>query len=398
MRTVKRWLLPGGIIVGALAVTATLIAARPEAPKRDETPPQPLVEVEPAQELAGEFLLSAQGTVMPRTQTTLVSEVGGTVLEVSPAFAAGGFFRQGEVLLKIDPKDYAAALKRAEATLANRRALLAQESARADQALKDWQNLRRPGEPSDLVLRKPYVAEAEANLRSAEADLEQAQINLDRTVIRAPFDGLLREKQADRGQYVGTGTPLATLYAVDVAEVRLPLTEQDVAFVTLPAPGATGETVVTLVATVGGERRTWPARLVRSEAVLDEKSRVLYAVAEIVDPYGLNSDGQQSPLTFGTFVRAEIPASIGHHVVGVPRHALRGSDQLLLVDGDSKLRLRDVHVVRSDAQLVYVDAGLNPGERVVLTTLDAPVEGMPVRIANAEPAAQADAEAVARKD
>lgn len=381
MRKRLRWLLPVAILFGAVAVTTVLIKSRPEPPKKDVPAREPLVEVEPARPVAGEFLLAAQGTVMPRTETMLVSEVNGAVVEVADAFNAGGFFRKGDVLLRIDAKDYQAALKRAEAQVANRQALLAQEAARADQALKDWQNLRRPGEPSDLVLRKPYVAEAEANLRSAEADLLQARINLERTVIRAPYDGLLREKRVDQGRYVGVGTELAQIYAIDRAEVRLPLTEHDASFVTLPAPGAVSEGMaVTLRGTVGGERVSWSARLVRSEGVIDERSRVVYAVVAVDDPYGVLGRRDGAPLVFGTFVEAEIPATIGHTVVGVPRHAVRGNNQLMLVDGDGRLRLRDVQIVRSDHQRAFVEGGVEPGERIVVSTLEAPVEGMPVRV------------------
>jgi RND family efflux transporter MFP subunit len=380
-------------------------------PPKNETPArEPLVEVQPAQPFEGEFILAAQGTVMPRTETTLVTEVNGAIVEATEQFNAGGFFRKGEVLLRIDPKDYQAALRRAEAQVANRQALLAQEQARADQARKDWDNLRRPGEPSELVLRVPYVAEAEANLRSAQADLQQARINLDRTVIRAPFDGLMREKRVDRGQYVAIGTPLAVLYAVDRAEVRLPLTEADSRFVALPAPGSdSAGTPILLRAMVNGDSQTWPARLVRSEGVVDERSRVVYAVAAIDDPYGFLGGREGEPLPFGTFVQAEIPATIDHAVVGVPRHALRGGNQLMVVGDDGKLHLRDVHVVRSDAQQVYVDAGIQTDERVIVSAMDAPVEGMTVRIAGevdeatlagktASSDTTAESEAVARKD
>jgi RND family efflux transporter MFP subunit len=411
MRKHARWLLPVAILVGAVVLTAALIASRPEPPKVDAPTREPLVEVEPAKPFAGEFILTAQGSVMPRTETSLVSEVNGAVVEVADNFNAGGFFRKGDVLLRIDAKDYDAAMRRAEAQVANRRALLAQEQARADQAAKDWENLRRPGQPSDLVLRVPYVAEAQANLRSAEADLQQARINLDRTVIRAPYDGMLREKRVDRGQYVAIGTQVALVYAIDRAEIRLPLTEGDATFVRLPPPGSeSAGTTVVLRATVGGSNQTWQARLVRSEGVIDPLSRVVHAVAAIEDPYGVLSGREGPALPFGTFVQAEIPASIDHQVVGVPRHALRGGNQLMVVGDDGRLHLRDVHVVRGDAQQVFVDAGLKLDERVIVSALDAPVEGMVVRIAGeddveaavadeaapAEPAV--DGDAIAQKD
>jgi RND family efflux transporter MFP subunit len=381
MRKRATWLLPIVVLAGALIATVMMIGSRPEPPKKDAPIREPLVEVEPARPFAGEFLLLAQGSVMPRTQTTLISEVNGAVVAVAEQFNVGGFFGKGDVLLRIDSKDYQAALRRAEAQVANRQALLAQEQARAEQARRDWENLRRPGQPSELVLRVPYVAEAEANLRSAQADLQQARINLERTVIRAPFAGMLREKRVDIGQYVGTGTQLALLFSVDSAEVRLPLTDHDVAFVQLPAPGSTtGGVSMMLRADVGGERVQWPARLVRSENVVDERSRVVYAVAAVDDPYGVLGRRQGPPLPFGTFVEAEIPATIGHQVVGVPRHAVRGTNQVMTVDADSRLRLREVAIVRSDNQHAFIDGGIEPGERIIVSTLEAAVDGMAVRV------------------
>jgi RND family efflux transporter MFP subunit len=383
MRLPKR-LLPLLILVAAVVLTFVLIKMRPAPPKQEAAVTTPLVEVEEAKPVAADFVVRAQGTVQPRTQTVLVSEVSGVVVEVADQFNAGGFFRRGDVLLRIDQRDYQAALRRAEAAVANREALLAQERARAEQALRDWENLRRAGTPSDLVLRKPYVAEAEANLRAAQAELQQARINVDRTVIRAPYDGLLRDKRVDVGQFVGTGTQLAELYATDVAEIRLPLTEHDASFVTLPPPGSDDGIGMTVSATIAGVRYNWPARLVRSERVIDERSRVLYAVARIDDPYSRKPDSTHPHvLSFGTFVNAELPATIGHTVVAVPRVALRGSNQVMTVDAGQRLRLREVHIVRSDAGHAYVDGGIAEGERIIVSSMPAPVEGMQVRVNDA---------------
>ena len=384
--------LPFLIVGVAVVVMLALAAMRPQPPQRPSAPRITAVEVVEVAHAPAGFEVRAQGTVQPRTQTALVSEVGGTVLEVAPDFVPGGFFRRGEVMLRVDPKDYEVALRRAEAALAGRQALLDQERARSEQAAKDWASLRRSGTPNALVLRKPYLAEAEANVRSAEADLAAARINLERTRIRAPFDGLLREKRADVGQYVNVGAALGVLAATDVAEVRLPLTEADLALV--DATAADGR-AVTLLARGGGARGRWNGTLARTEGVFDERSRVMHVVVQVDDPYG--DDGE--PLKFGTFVEALLPASIDQPVIAVPRRALRGMDQLLLVDADDRLRIRRVDVLRSDQDQVYIGAGLEPGERVVTTVIEAPVEGMQVRVVDprqpgvaraAAPAAAAD--------
>jgi RND family efflux transporter MFP subunit len=378
-------LLPLAIIAVAVVVMLALAAMRPKPPQRPAAPRVAAVEVVVVEQAPAGFEVRTQGTVQPRTQTTLVSEVGGTVLSVADNFVAGGRFRRGELLLRVDPKDYEVAVLRAEATLASRRALLDQEEARSEQAAKDWASLGRSGTPNPLVLRTPYLAEARANVRSAEADLAAAKINLERTRIRAPFDGLLREKRADVGQYVNVGAALGVLAATDVAEIRLPLTEADLAVIEI---GANGGPPVRLVARGAAAEQQWTGRLVRSEGVFDERSRVMHVVVQVDDPY--RGDGRA--LQFGSFVEARLPATLDRRVISVPRRALRGMDQLLLVDDDSRLRMRSVEVLRADQDRVYVAAGLSPGERVITTVVEAPVEGMQVRVLGAgAPAATAAA-------
>lgn len=383
----NRKLIPVAIVVVAVLLMLVLSQQRSAPPQRPTAARVTSVEVIEATPSAAGFEVRSQGTVQPRTQTSLVSEVSGVVTRVSPNFVVGGFFSEGEVLLEIDPRDYDVAVVRAEAALANRAALLAQEEARAEQAGKDWASLGRSGTPNPLVLRTPYVDEAKANVRAAEADLAAARIDLQRTRVRAPFDGLLLEKHADVGQYVTVGGALADLAGTALAEVRLPLTQSDLASIGQPDDEGMP---VQLTASDQGPRE---ARFVRTEGVLDERTRVTHAVLRIDDPYQLDEGADDPVLPFGSFVEARLPASVARAVIGVPRRALRGMDQLLLVDAEDKLRLRTVEVLRSDADRVYIASGLQPGERVVTTVIEAPIEGMPVRVVGAEPASAAAAEA-----
>ena len=316
---------------------------------------------------------------MPRTETTLVSEVSGKVASVSPDFVAGGFFRKGEVLLQIDPSDYETALKRAEAALASRRAKLADEQARSDQALKDWQNLGRSGTPSDLVLRKPQLQDALANVSAAEADVQKARRDLQRTRISVPYDGLVREKLVDVGQYVSPGTRLGTSFAVDTAEVRLPLSASDIAYLDLPS-ATEAETKsyprVTLYAEEGGIRRQWEAQIIRTEGVVDISSRVVYAVAQVTDPYGVLGQSEQPELKVGTFVRASIEGRSAENVVVLPRYVLQNDNTVLVANRNNELEIRAVTVARAEPEWVYIIDGITGGEKVVTTTLDAPIPGM----------------------
>jgi len=380
-----RYTVPLGILfLGiALSIVVIVIGKAQEPEKKEETRQAVLVDTIEAEERIVNFSIRSQGSVQPRTETTLVAEVSGKISSVSPDFIAGGFFDAGDVLLEIDPSDYRAALKRAEANLASQHARLADEQARSEQALRDWKNLGRTGEPSELVLRKPQVQEAIANVTAAEADVDKARRDLERTRISVPYEGLVKRKLVDIGQYVAPGSQLGVTFAIDSAEIRLPLSTDDVAFLDLPS--ATGVSTdelprVTLSTQQGGESRNWEARIVRTEGVVDEASRVIYAVAQVVDPYGVLGQSDQEELKVGTFVSAEIEGKSAGRVVVLPRRALQGDNTVLVANHERKLEVRPVTVVRAEPHSVYISGGIEDGEMVVTTTLEAPIPGMDLAI------------------
>lgn len=381
-----RWLkivLPIAIIAVAMLASWQLIAARQEVERVAPPPPTLLVDVALAQREPVTFTVHSQGVVTPRTRTTLVSEVSGQIAEVSPAFVSGGFFNKGDVLVRIDPRHYQTAFKRARSEVAKAQTKVATEHALAGYAYQDWQRLRelnaseRPA--SDLALRKPQLAEAVAALEFAEADLEKATEDLDRTVIRAPYDGMVREKRADVGQYVNVGAQLAETFATDYAEVRLPLPQVDLQYLDLPGPESDAFLPVELSADIGGVRRTWHGRIVRSEGVFDAESRVLHVVAQVDDPYGQGGDGGE-PLRIGTFVTAEIEGREGGSLFVIPRHSLQRGETLWMVGDDMTIQPRLLEIVRADEQFSYVTTGLSDGERYTVTPPEQPLPGMLVRV------------------
>jgi RND family efflux transporter MFP subunit len=391
IRKFFRYLLPLAVILLSIALVVTLVAiSKSKRPERKATAePTTLVETIRAEKTSLNFAVYSQGSVQPRTETTLVAEVAGQIVSVSSNFIAGGFFREGEVLLQIDPSDYETGLLRAEANLASRRAQYADQKARSEQALKDWTNLGREGEPSDLVLRKPQLAEALAGVQAAEAELKEAERDLQRTRIRVPYDGLVRSKQVDIGQYVAPGTPLGMTFAVDTAEIRLPLSSSDLAYLDLPSATRLDQAhrvPVTLTTENGGSGERWQAEIVRTEGVVDQSSRVVYAVAEVVDPYGALGLSDQAELKMGTFVRAEIQGRRAEDVVVLPRSVLRPGDTVLIASEDRVLEIRQVEVARAEPRLVYVSDGIAQGELVITTSMDAPIPGTPLTVSGEEPA------------
>lgn len=372
------------IFLGVAAVGAMLMyAARPEAQFSPPDPPTLLVQVESIKRQPVTFTVRSQGTIAPRTQTTLVAEAQGQIIEVSPAFVSGGFFRKGDVLIRIDPRNYAATVKRARANVAKAATQLETESALAGYAAEDYERLRRvnpeQGPASELTLRKPQMKQALAELQSAEAELEKAEGDLDRTVIRAPYDGLVRQKIADVGQYVNTGTQLGVTFAIDIAEVRLPVTQHDLQFLDIGKLRLNAPIQADLTANLGGADFTWQAIVRRTEGVFDTESRVLYLVAEIPDPYDLDGDGR-APLLMGTFVSAQISGRQAGDLVLVPRHALQRGSTLWMVDEQARIHPREVEVVRRDDEFVYIAGGVEEGERFCVTPLDQPLPGMKVRL------------------
>ncbi|MCZ6830062.1 MAG: efflux RND transporter periplasmic adaptor subunit [Gammaproteobacteria bacterium] len=379
-------LLPLLLICASLVATLALYATRPET--ATVAPPEKAVLVDVAEVVLQDLRIpiQAQGTVTPHRQTTLASEVSGRIVSVSRSFHAGGFIAAGDVLVEIDDRNYQANLLRAKAGVESAESALAQEIGRAEVAHNEWKKLPKNSQRSqaatDLYLRKPQLEQAQAQLLSAEADFSKAQDDLERTVIRAPYDSLIKEKRADLGQYVGPGTPLAAVFAVDYAEVRLAIPQSKLSYLDLP--GVTGfdpgeAPPVDLYTDVAGEVKHWVARLQRTEGVLDERSRVLFVVARVDDPYALTG-GNSKPLRIGSFVKASILGSQLHDLVVLPRYVLRAGNMLWVVDEQLTLRNRKVQTLRTGGEEIYVTSGLQQGDLVSLTTISHAIPGISVRI------------------
>jgi len=364
----SRYALIGGIILGAVLLAGFLISMKPQPPKKETISLDPLVESLVLTNMTADFEVRSQGTVRPRTETVLSAEISGTITNISPKFVAGGVFDRNEVLMRIDPTNYEVAVTQAEA-------LVKQRQIEYDGAKK----LRSQGYRAEAEF-----AAAEAALATARAEAVRARRNLERTYIRLPYDGIVRAKETDLGQFVSAGTRLGVVFATDYAEVRLPLTDSDLAFVDLPSgsgPSSSGKETtgpqVRLSATRKGELVEWEADIVRSEGVVDEKSRVTYAVARIVDPYRRQNSGDTLPI--GTFVRAAIEGSAAADVIRVPRKVVRGANELLFLTDENKIEIREVEIVRSDSEYSYIGAGAQVGERLVVSAIEAPINGMSVR-------------------
>ena len=386
MSRFTRYVLPILILLAAGLGAFAIFISKPAPETRAPEFKPPLVRVHKVELQDVQLTVRSQGTVAPRTESQLVPEVWGRVLRVSPAFVVGGFFEEGDSLLEIDPHDYRQALVQARSQVAQARLRLAQQDAEAEVARREWVELGS-GEATPLTLRQPQVEDARAALQAAEAGVEQAQRDLDRTVVKAPYAGRVRDKSVDVGQYVNRGTAVATLYSVDAAEVRLPLPDSELAYLDLPLnyrgeDAARRGPEVMLYAEFGGTVHRWVGRVVRTEAEIDPRSRMVHVVAQVDDPYG--RDGNRPPLAVGMFVEAELRGHIARDVAVLPRQALHPGDVVWTVDEEDRLHFRDVNVFRAQGDRVLISSGLEPGERVCLSSLEAATDGMRVRVASEE--------------
>ncbi len=369
-----------------------MIVARPTLDTQPPTRRLPLVRVMTAESQALQLAVEAQGSVMPRTESTLVAEVSGRIIWTSPSLASGGFVEPGDVLVRIDPSDYEIAVERGEAALARAESQL--DLARSN--LERQRRLTRSSVSSPAALENAVAGErvAESNQREAKAALAQARRDLERTQVLAPFVGRVRQKHVDVGQYVGRGSPVARVYAVDYAEVRLPIPDRDVAFLDLPVDyrhesREESGPAVELRASFGSRDYSWQGRIVRTEGELDPKTRMIHAVARVEDPYGRGDNPDRPPLAVGLFVNARIQGRVVHDVVVLPRSALHGQSEVVLVDEANRLRPRRVELLRRDDETVVLRAGVEGGERVCTSPLSLVVDGMQVRtIDDAAAAAQ----------
>lgn len=377
----KRKLVPPLILIGAVLIAVVIANLRPQPPQRQNQRPAVLVEVMKISAEDVNFLVSGQGNVEAKHATMMMAQVGGKVIELSPNFVAGGFFKAGEVLVKIDPSDYQVALKTAKANLAQAQAQLAQESALAKVARDEWASLQM-GEIPALGIREPQVASAVAGVQSAEASVAKAERDLERTIIRAPYDGLLQSKLVDIGQFVSVNSQIGRIMSTDTAEIRVPLSDRDIAYVNLPQPGddLADAPRVQLTSQVSGQPVTWYGRMIRTEGVLDMNSRVVYGVVEVADPYNRNGDTHPQPLRFGRFVQLEVEGKFAQGLYRLPRYAVNQDNKVWLVDSDRRLELRSVNIVRAEANHVYVDAGVSQGDTLVLTQLANALPSMKVRL------------------
>ncbi|WP_188149556.1 efflux RND transporter periplasmic adaptor subunit [Teredinibacter waterburyi] len=368
-----RRLLPFIALAICLVIAAIFILNKKPPEKKPDSQDAPLVTLTPVTLGSEVLLVQSQGVVQAKYQTALTSQVSGKVVSVSEQFVRGGMVKKGDLLAQIDPFDYEVRLQQANASLASARAAFILERAQGQVAEAEWAKITNSA-PSELGLRKPQQEQALAAVKAAEAGLQQAKKDLERTKIVAPFDALIEERLISPGGVVNIGTQLGRVLALELAEIRLPIANAELTY--LNQLGKNAE--VWLTATRGGELIKRSAKIVRDEGVVSEANRMVYLVAALADPYALklaNSgiENAQS-LPFGTYVSASITGKQLDKVALIPRNLVK--DGRVAIYKEGKLAFVDVDVLRNQGKLAVIGKGLANGDQLVTSSLQYPIAGM----------------------
>lgn len=375
--------LPAVVIVGAFGANIAMGIFTPKPEEKEQVIKATPVVVADALSEKVRLSVNAQGEARPLTQITLTSQVSGKINFVAPQFIEGGAFEAGDVLVRIEPAEYKFRVVQARANVAQARSRYASEEAETRIARKEWDELGE-GEGSALARREPQMAEAEAALASAQAQLHEAELQLERTVLRAPFKGRVQTQFANIGQFVRPGDNLGDVFSTDVMEVALPLTDAEIGELGLSigfrSEGDDLGPEVILTALVGGAPRQWQGHIAHTDSSYDRQTRVLFAYAQVVDPYGEGAD-DGAPIAAGLFVNAEIQGREIDDSVIIPRTALRGNDQVFVATDENTLEIRQVTVASSDRTRAILIGGLRPGEQVITSPVRGAAEGIEIAVA-----------------
>ena len=376
------FVLPLIVIAGAIGGLVVMSALKPTPDEKEDVVKAVPVLVTPALQNNVTLKVNVQGEVQPRTQINIVPQISGLITHMSQKFIEGGRFNKGDLLARVEPAEFELRVTQAKASVAQAETVVSRETSEAALARRDWQELGRTGQPTPLTLREPQMAEAQAQLASAKARLAEAELMLARTSLYAPFTGRVTSRQIDQGEFVTAGTRLGEVYATNVMDVRLPMTHEDLrrAGLTLgyEATGATRGIPVTLSATVAGQYSEWQARIVRTDSRFDSETRVLFAYAEVRDPFGAGAS-KGMPLAPGLYVNATVDGQKLDNAIVIPRTALRGDDKVYLAKGDT-LSIKTVNVISSNRDEAILGSGIDVGDIVITSPIRGVAEGMKIDV------------------
>ncbi len=373
------------LILGLGIVVMYYLVSQRAAPKKvEKDQPGALVETLTVHPGTHPIDISGTGTVQPRQAASIAPQVNGRVEKVNPKLVIGGFFSTGELLFSIEDIDYQLALEQATANLIKTDVEVLKIKSLAKVARQEWERLQPDSkeEPNPLVLYEPQLQGSIAQQTAARAQLEQAEINLERTKIKAPFNCFIRSENLDPGQYLRSGSTVIEISGTDSAEIIIPLPNTDFRWLTIPrGEQNTNGSIATIILDDQQQTYRFPGRLVRALGEVDTRGRMSRVVIAVDDPFHLRkkTDSYLPELEIGMFVNVIIHGRQLEQVISLPRDALRDRETVWVVDDNNKLQIKPVTVIYRQLKTVLISAGLNDGDRVVLTNLNGVANGMKLR-------------------
>lgn len=380
----KRALLPFLVIVIALVLTFVLVKSR-KTPKPHEAPHLgPLVEVGILTKANRQILVSGTGSAQSRYEVSITPQIKGRVSELSPQMVAGGTFQKGEMLFAIEDVDYQLAIAHAQATLAQAELELLRNENLADLARKEWHSLNSESdlEPNPLVVYEPQLKSARALRDAAQANVKQAELNLERTRVFAPFDCYVRSEQLEIGQFLNAGAPVATVAGIEQIEIVVPLPLEEIVWLQVPRKGTKQRgSLAKVELQSGGRTFHWQGEITRSLGEIDPRNRMARVVVTVNDPFTEDTEKANllNDLLPGMFVNVQILGEELSDIISVPRGAMHDNDTIWVIDDENRLHIREVDILRRERDEVLIRSGLDANEKIVLTNLSGAAEGMLLR-------------------
>ncbi len=394
IRTLLRILTPLIVVAIGLAGAYWLITHQPHAKKEIVEPAPTLVEVFTVHLVGQNVVIGASGTVVPAQMVDLRPQVSGKIIEQSSELVPGGRFQKGEVMLRIEPDDYEYRVEQQKALLEQAQLRLLEEQGRQTIAQREWNLLGNEVEQDDigrdLALRKPHIKNAKAALLSAQSSLDDARLQLKRTVIKAPFNAFIRDEFVDIGQLVNPQTRIADLIGTDEVWIEASIPVMYLPWIKLPQRDGDGSTA-TVIHDAGALRSAWQGRVIRLMGALSQVGRNAKVLLSVQDPFNLqdHSNNPQTPLLVDTYVQVQIEGKRADNVFSLPEAAVRqddqGGDSVWVMDANNRLSIRKIDILLRQEKYLLVREGLSDGDRVIISRLGAPLPGMKLRTEDMNP-------------
>lgn len=382
-------LLPLLVLIAGIAGAAYIKDTGPEPRKRRPRKIDPMVQVLTVHPSTEQVIVQAMGTVIPAREIILKSRVSGQIISVHPEFTEGGFLKNNQEILQIDPEDYRLEVIKRESQVANANYALKLERGHQEVAKREWEMLNRgkPASPDDieLALRRPHLRKAQADLAAARAELKQAKMNLDRTKIVAPFNAIVRTKSVEQGSQVSAQDKLAELVGVDEYRIMVSIPLDRLKWLRIPRK--TGEPGAKVRILYGnGSVYEREGTVIKLLSDLESEGRMARLLVSVKDPLDITEppENHRPPLLISEYVRVEIYGTELENVFRIPRPALRDGGNVWIADPENRLRIRQAHTIWRDMETVFVRNGLHDSDRLILSDLSAPVDGMALQTTSSD--------------